>query len=145
MEQVKNRDVQEERGFYEMPLVGYGYKHLNDQADTQNIEQISNTQQMTEVNEIDVTQEVVQNLTDHDKMPGDLQGASPQKLSYVWVEAFLCAIILIGILIIQNVNNTEGLQLNLRQQIRHNLTADELIAVHENLEDMVQEYKNVTP
>ncbi len=67
------------------------------------------------------------------------------RIKYVWIEAFFCLILLIGILIIQNVKNTEELQLRVRQEIRHNLTANELVNIGENLKDMMQKYKDVTP
>lgn len=155
MEQVKNKDVQDERGFYEMPLVNYSYENLNyDSKDyTNNRNDFSNNHgmhdqsQIEDINEIDVSREGAYRLAHHEEsdLKNNLQEANRQKLSYVWVEAFLCAIILLGILIIQNVKNTEGLQLTLRQEIRHNLTAQEITAVGENLEDMMQKHKNVRP
>lgn len=45
----------------------------------------------------------------------------------------------------QNVKNTEGLQLNLREEIRHNLTSQEIISAWNYAENLMQEYQNVIP
>lgn len=52
-----------------------------------------------------------------------------KKFGYVFIEVCCCALILLSILIIQSVKNTEDLQLALREKLRHNLTVEEVIVL----------------
>lgn len=142
---VKQYNEQDERGFYEMPLVNYNKENLNYQNGV--YEQSDRSQSLNGTEEIDVSHETIRQSTPAINLNSaqSSQDANRQKLSYVWVEAFLCAIILLGILIIQNVKNTEGLQLNLREEIRHNLTEQEIVSAWNYVEGLMQEYQNVIP
>ena len=147
---IRNKQAQEESNSYEMPLVNYNKEELSirhEEDERRYNEAHSNN------DEIDVSPYLEASLEDKaqgilseaDKLDTTSESKQRRQVSYIWIEAFLCAIILLGILIIQNVKNTEELQLKLRQEIRHDLTAEELVEVGENLESMMQKYKNVTP
>nr|WP_302599297.1 hypothetical protein [uncultured Cellulosilyticum sp.] len=147
---IRNKQAQEESNSYEMPLVNYNKEELSirhEEDERRYNEAHSNN------DEIDVSPYLEASLEDKaqgilseaDKLDTTSESKQRRQVSYIWIEAFFCAIILLGILIIQNVKNTEELQLKLRQEIRHDLTAEELVEVGENLESMMQKYKNVTP
>ncbi len=148
---VKQYDQQDERSFYEMPLVNYNndnaYNKENLNYQNGVYEQSNSNQLFDGSEEIDVSNEAVRRSAPDTNLNSkqDSQGVNQQRLSYVWVEAFLCAMILLGILIIQNVKNTEGLQLNLREEIRHNLTGEEIISAWNYAEGLMQEYQHVIP
>ena len=74
-----------------------------------------------------------------------IQTHIPNKLNYVFVEFFLCAIILLGILILQSVKNTEDLQLAIRENLRHDLTLEESRTLKDDVLETVQHYQNGRP
>lgn len=87
---VKQYDEQDERGFYEMPLVNYNRENLNY---SNRVYAQSNTQFLNGTEEIDVSHEILSKDTPNTNLNSrqGSQDANRQKLSYVWVEAFfLC-------------------------------------------------------
>ena len=131
---IRNKQAQEESNSYEMPLVNYNKEELSirhEEDERRYNEAHSNN------DEIDVSPYLEASL--EDKAQGILSEADKLDTTSESKQRRQVS------LIIQNVKNTEELQLKLRQEIRHDLTAEELVEVGENLESMMQKYKNVTP
>lgn len=146
---IRNRQAEKENTTYEMPLVNYNKEELSISPEEGNIKY--NEEVCLSNGEMDIGSHLGENseekgtANESKESAVALEHKQRRQVNYIWIEAFFCAIILLGILIIQNVKNTEELQLKLRQEIRHNLTAEEIVDVGEDLEHMMQKYKNVTP
>lgn len=145
---IRNRQAEEETHTYKMPRVNYNKEELSirsEEDDSIYSEAHHNSDEMDVGSQIGIDSEDIGIPSENEEVATASKDKQRRQVNYIWIEAFFCTIILLGILIIQNVKNTEELQLKLRQELRYNLTAEEIVGVGKDLEHIMQKYKNVIP